>query len=291
MIYLFSNFHCVICGAERLEILPQVKYCVNNLANTPQIVVGFNGETSFAINFYEVINNLVQTENIKCVQVDGNKYVFLFEKKFSSTQCVGFQFKNKKGLLTLGGDGCVGLDGEMLGYFSCQNVEYSHIEINGNFCYFFLKGRRNFVVIIENDKLAYANYYDELNENENEKYFMRRLGDCLNHGEVVHIKDGAFEKYLIYLDEHDLTMKQELCAAVFLDCLISENFNYCNNLLFESLKQESAKTIKNFFPTFNNYYIIEEHTVCLFEKNALAGIYKFDIENNQINNIIALEMG
>ena len=53
--------------------------------------------------------------------------------------------------------------------------------------------------------------------------------------------------------------------------------------IMENTKEKQQ--IKNFFPTFDFVYPIDETTVILANKNTLAGIYEFEVENSLIKNI------
>ena len=135
--------------------------------------------------------------------------------------------------------------------------------------------------------MCFADYYDECNEGENEKIFMCKIGDILNHGLVFSLKGKETENYLVYLDNEELNLKNEFLPFVFLDCLKVGNYKYCNNLLCEEMKIENEKEIKDFFPQFDFYYPINNKQFILINKNTLTGIYDFEIENNKIVNIMS----
>ena len=135
------------------------------------------------------------------------------------------------------------------------------------------------------NECLFSSYYDEVNIDSDERFFMCRLFDSLNHGMVCRIKEGMVEKYCVYLDDEDLLLKPCFVPIVFLDCVLASNFSYCNNLLCDKLKIKEKQQIKNFFPTFDFVYPIDETTVILANKNTLAGIYEFEVENSLIKNI------
>ena len=76
---------------------------------------------------------------------------------------------------------------------------------------------------------------------------------------------------------------------MFLDCLRVGNFNFCNSMLSDSIKQEDSKNIKTFFPEFDDYYPIEDNIVILFKKNAPQGKFKFELNLDKIENIIQID--
>jgi hypothetical protein len=72
------------------------------------------------------------------------------------------------------------------------------------------------------------------------------------------------------------------------DCLLAGNYKYCNHLLSENLKQDKAENIKEFFCKFDFAFLLEENTFAMMKKNTLAGIYKFEVDNLEISNIVEL---
>ena len=171
-----------------------------------------------------------------------------------------------------------------------EDISYSHFEHDGEFLLIYFEGKRNFIVVIYKNQLKCASFYDECNINKSEKLFLCKLKDCLNHGRVFKIANNYFEEYLVYLDEFELNLKHRFVVAVFLDCLLAKNFKYCNNLLCEDIKQKESKNIELFFPSFDYYFEADENVYILIKKNALAGIYKFEINNLTITNIIQLNL-
>ena len=168
-----------------------------------------------------------------------------------------------------------------------ENLKYSHYEIDGEFCFVYFVGKRNFVAILKGDELCFADYYDECNINENEKYFMRKLHDSLNHGRVCEIKEGKQSTYLVYLDNDEMNLKSEFLPCVFLDCVQAGNIKYLKNLLCEDLCK--VESVENFFPEFDMCFQVKEDIVILTKKNTLAGVFKFEIDNCKIVNIIPLQ--
>jgi hypothetical protein len=166
-----------------------------------------------------------------------------------------------------------------------ENLIYSHFEIKNDMCFIYFSGKRSFVTVIKEDEICFSNYYDECNISEDEMLFMCKLNDTLNHGLVFKIKGKETEKYLVYLDNEELNLKSEFLPFVFLDCLMAENYKYCKNLLCEEMQIDNEKKTKNFFNSFDFYYPINNHKFILINKNTLAGIYDFEIENNKISNI------
>ena len=118
---------------------------------------------------------------------------------------------------------------------------------------------------------------------------MCKKTDSLNHGEVVRVEHNKYEKYLVYLDNEDLCLKDEFIPMVFLDCVLAKNLKYCNDLLDINLKMENETQIEKFFPTFTKFVPISSKEIILINKNTLAGIFEFSIKDSRINNIILLQ--
>ena len=166
-----------------------------------------------------------------------------------------------------------------------EQLNYSHFEVINGFCLIYFSGKRDFVIVLKDKEIIFSDYYDEYNVNENERLFMVRLFDSLNHGKVLRIDGKDFETYLVYLDDNDLELKRDFVSHVFLDCVKAGNLKYANNLLCDNLKMEQVNLIQKFFPDFDYFYPIGQNEFVLTNKKALAGIFEFELINDKISNI------
>lgn len=279
MNYLISTFDGYFASNKIFEMHKGVKYQLS-LKDAERAIV-FSKLTS--IPFVFDLNS--SSEQVLKVKYDLDNFYFLFSDYKSDFFATSFSFKNKKVEISLSKTLFITLDGVLKCSENVENLNFSHHEIVGDICLIYFTGKRDYVAILKSDELCFASYYDECNVRDNEKYFMCKLKDSLNHGKVCHIKDKEVSSYLVYLDDEDLKLKDEFLPVVFMDCVRAENFKYCNNLLCENLKMKDEKEIKNFFPSFDFSYPISENKLILINKNTLAGIYAFEIENNLIVNI------
>lgn len=275
MNYLITRFDCVInC---KTQIYKNVKYKFN-LSNNYYLIFGNNFELPVCVNF-NYKNKFLK------FSYKENQYFVLNPTNFNKTSYVKIAHLNINFYLTISSSLIINTEKENILDIEVENIVYSHHEVKGNILLIHFLGKRNFVVILQNGEIKCASYYDEYNETKDEKIFMCKQKDCLNHGVVFKVKNNNFEKYLVYLDEYELNLKPRFISFTFLDCLLVENFNYCNNLLVPELKQEDSKNIKHFFPEFDYYLELEEHTFALIKKDTLSGIFKFEVNNNFIENI------
>lgn len=275
MKYIISKFKCFLYNQTSFLLLPNVKYQIQEYKNNALLLTE---------NCFPFVLNLTNSENVLKVDIDADSYYFIFPTYYK-TFCARISYKNKDLFISSGGELCLNYDGETILSLPSVNVNYSHYEIVGELCLIYFTGERNFLIVVKDNEVLYCDYYDEYNTQDEEKYFMCKLCDSLNHGRVVHIKDKQFESYLVYLDNEDLNLKEEFVAHVFLDCLLAKNFKYCNELLYEEIKMENAENVKSFFPDFDYFYPIDNLNFILIKKNTLTGIYKFEIDNNKIVNI------
>ena len=141
------------------------------------------------------------------------------------------------------------------------------------------------MVAIKETEVEYVGYIDECNIKDDEKYFMEKQCDSLNHGKVFHVAKGVCENYLVYLDDNELCLKDEFLPIVFLDCVKVKNFNYARKLTSLTFKDNSAFS---FFPEYDFFYPLSKNRVVLINKNTLAGICEFEIKFSKIENIIML---
>ena len=218
----------------------------------------------------------------------GDIYVFLNFKQICCSAFHTFKFKNSEIAISLSENLTISVAGELLVEKQNCALRYSHFEIFNEFCLIYFLGKRNFIVVLKNKELFYADYYDKIELAENEFYFLTFLNDSLNHGKVCHISSNKSEKYLVYLDEFEMHLKPEFLPFVFLDCLLANNFKYCNALLTDGLKQNQPKEIANFFCEFDRFYPLNNLTFAVIKKDDVVGIYKFELEKDKIANIIEI---
>ena len=289
MIYLVSSFPCVIAGEEKFKIDKSVRYCVENVDNTPQIVYPMDNSLPFSISFNDILNNIPH-ENATTVEIHHNQYIFLNPNTYLTPTCTQFKCLNNDINITISRSLLIQINGESLLNENLQtDIVYSHFEVVGEFCIIFFEGKRNYFVIIEGKTFKCADYFDEINSEKDELYFLTRAFDSLNHGKVRHIKNKTYEEYAVYLDSEQVNIDINFIPIVFLDCLRVGNFNFCNSMLSDSIKQEDSKNIKTFFPEFDDYYPIEDNIVILFKKNAPQGKFKFELNLEKIENIIQID--
>lgn len=287
MIYLYSRFRCLIVGDKKMEIKPNVFYRLEEDISNSYILYGYNKEYPVAINFAELING----EKYDCanvVIVNSKTFIFLNLKPILENNVVMLKLQNKDYCLSISNQVNLSVNGELiLDKQINAELNYSNFEQIGEFYLIYLKGETNFVIILKNAEVLFADFYNEINVCENERTFMLKLNDALNHGRVATIKNKEFESYLVYLDDNELNMQNDFTFLIFLDCFVAGNFNYCNNLLADDIKQAEAKNITKFFEPFD-FYVPFGDVVFTFKKNTLSGVYEFVVENNKILNIIHL---
>lgn len=279
MNYLIPLFDCVVVSEKAYHLKKGVKYqvCENGLKHG--VVFGQENNIPYLFDLKE--NNL----NVLKINYFGDTYFFLKPNYYSSNFSTKIKFKTNDIEINLSHELKVSINRELKCEKLVENLNFSHHEINGELCLIYFTGKRNFVVVIKNDEIVFAEFYDECNNNEKEKYFMCRKHDCLNHGKVCHIKENEVSSYLVYLDNEDLNLKMEFLPHVFLDCVKSENHKYANQLLTDNLKLKDESSIKDFFAKFDDFYPLKQNVFVLLNKNALAGIVEFEVENNAIKNI------
>ena len=278
MNYLISSFNGYIVNDTFTEIQAGVKYKLFNAECNVLIV-----SESCALPFVFNINK--ESENVLKVKHEYNNYYILFSQTYCNLFTYNFKYKNRNVAISISSKLNIVLDDVLICEKDVEKLSFSHYEIIGDLCVVYFVGKRNYVVVIKEDKVELASYYDECNMKDDEKYFMQRLNDSLNHGIVYHIKNKEFSQYLVYLDDEELKLKDEFVGMVFLDCILAGNLKYCNELLADNIKLKDENGIKLFFPEFDFYFIIESNKFILTKKNTLAGVYNFDIQNGKIINV------
>jgi len=278
MNYLISRFNCFLFE-NNIEIKKDVKYKFN-LINKNFLFFGFNNEIPLNINFFNLNRNILK------FNYGNDSYFIINSIKVCESCCFKVKHLGQEFFITLSSCLNICTDKENLLNIDVADISFSHTEKLGNILLIHFLGIKNFVVIIENSKVLIASYYDEYNETESEKTFMLKLRDCLNHGRVFKIINNKYEEYLVYLDDYDLKLNSRFLVYTFLDCLLAKNYKYCNNLLNENVKQKDSRNISNFFSEFDYYIELEQNVFALIKKDTLSGIFKFETNNLNIDNII-----
>ena len=273
-------------GTNTTTFKKNVKYSIDEVKDEFIFVYGERGELAYVVNFAWLLDNK-KHDFAFVARVEADTYVFLQPNINLTPMFANFKYKNKEVCVSCGNVLSVSFDGSMVETKPVDAITYSHYSVIGEYCILYFEGKRKYVVVMNGSDLLFSNFYDEVNLDGEDLYFLTRLKDSLNHGKVCAIKDKKFENYLVYLDNEEMNLKSEFCHLVFLDSLKAGNFKYCNNLLCESLKQTDEKQIASFFPEFDDYYPCSETCVILTNKNTLAGIYKFEIADCKIENIIS----
>lgn len=278
MNYLISKLNCFVLELK-LKIDANAKYKIENLENEFYTFI-VNGKPIY-VNFLE------NSKYITKIDYLGDVFFFLFyENQLNAVQTI--KCNNSEILISYGDRLKLFIDGVVAVDFENLNFEFSHQENFNAYTILYFEGRRKFFVLLKGREVCAYDFFDEINKGENEIYFMAKLFDSLNHGRVYHIEKGEFSSYLVYLDEFELNLKPEFCVLVFMDCLLAKNYKYCANLLDEKIRPSDEKLIKDFFADFDCFYPLKQNAVALFKKNALAGIYEFEVENLLITNIVCV---
>ena len=276
------------CLNETKKLLPNVFYEISKVVNEEVFVFGLTNEIPLCVNFHELLNFTNANPNIEKVTIEGDTFIFLKPQKFLSSDFISLKNGNEQIEILLSNKIKIQVNNEVVFEKNLTTeIAFSHLEKKLNYEILYFTGVRNFVVILQNSKVEFADYYDEINIEKEDRYFMSRKNDILNHGEVASLKDGKFEKYLVYLDDYELKMKNEFVFVVFLDCFLCGNLKYCNQLLSDEIKQTDEKAINKFFNEFDEF-VPFKNIAFTFKKNTLSGVYKFSVKNNKIENIIHL---
>ncbi|MBE7076553.1 MAG: hypothetical protein E7374_01530 [Clostridiales bacterium] len=278
MNYIVPMFRCL---NENQELIPYVLYEVENDENLKieyeDYLMSYN-LSKLKSNFYK---------DTLAVNIGSDCVIFLFEKIKNVPTFTFFKYNMKYVSVSLFDCLTITVDGEKVFHKRIKNVEYSKFEIVGSYCLIYFLGVRNFVVALKGNECVFADFYDEQNVEVNSRIFMKKIHDSLNHGKVMKVENGKHEDYLIYLDDDEMKLKKEFVPLVFLDCIKCKNLKYANEMLNEEIKQDNEKNLMEFFEEFDMIFPFKENYI-LIKKNTLAGIFKFEVKDNKISNIIQL---
>ena len=281
MKYLSPLFDCYRFDGEFVELKENVKYKI--LESDHRLGLIFTNRNNYVLDLNKKSKNILE------VKIKHDSFYFLLHKPENSVCLNNFKYNSAEISVCLSSQLTISYNLEVLCEIDVDGLNYSHHEFFGDFCLLFFEGERNFVVVLKGKDVCFCSHYDECNATDKEIYFMCKKMDSLNHGEVFRVEQTSFERYLVYLDNEELCLKDEFIPMVFLDCVLAKNFKYCNALLDDKLKLENATQIENFFPSFTRFFPISSNEIILINKNTLAGIFEFTIKDSKINNIILLQ--
>ncbi len=295
MVYLISDFACEVCssrqGEEDFSLTAFVPYQIEGLTDEKVLIIDADTGVPFYINLFDICKRGKKHNNVSIFEAGGDKYLLLHQKRKGRGSCVNFRYKNEDISVINGEKLMIFCSGEKIFEKSAGNIIYSHHEIFGDFCLIFFTGEKNFLAVLKGCIVVEAGAFDTWEE-DNEtgtRYFLARLKDALNHGRVIEVSSKEAKSYLVYLDDFDLLLNEALTAHIFLDCLVAGNFNYCNHLLAEDLRQDQPQHISEFFPVFSDYVCIRENLFLLLDEaqeQRIVGLAEFSLSDGKIDNIM-----
>lgn len=218
----------------------------------------------------------------------GNSYYILAPSYANKVYLTTIKYQNKQVQVAIGSNLCVTIDGELLLDKQVGNIEYIQHQLINNHLIIYFTGDRAFFIIIKDNKLLAADFYDELNCEKEDVFFLKRLHDSINHGKVFCITSKGFDEYLVYLDNYDLNLKEELLPAIMLDLVRAKNYVYAKSLLKNEMQPKQAEDIGKFFLDYDDYLPITNTEFCLLKNDTFVGIVKFEIVDNKIKNILIM---
>ena len=275
MNYLISAMDCIVLSSN-YPIIKNVKYEFE-----------FSDDVELLMdNQFNLIPFFPNNNKIAKIKYKLNNYYFLFPDKMGVVEVYSLRYNSKQILVQISNFITISIDDKVLCDNMVSEISFSHYEIDKEIIFIYFSGERNYVVVIKDLKLYFAGYCDECNIKENEKYFLMKMRDSLNHGNVCHVQKQEIETYLVYLDDFEMNMKNEFASCVFLDCVLARNFKYANQILCETIRMKKEGEINSFFPCFDNYYLIEENVAVLFNKSQSVAVVEFQVDNCEIQNII-----
>lgn len=287
MIYFVSKFHALCMAEKTFEIIPNVLYEVGKIDVPNFVVCGFKNEIPYAVNFEDCLEGR-SSDFVKIVKYKANIYLFLYPHFPDETDCVNIMFKNTEYSVFAGKKLTIKIGDKLLCEHNVENLKFLRFEEFKSFGIFYFQGERNFVVIVKEEKVFCATYYDEINITQDELLLLCKANDLFSHGRVHCIKDEKYESYLVITKHKTEQVQNEFLAFAFMDCLVVENFKRCNEFFDESIKCEDCTKIKDFFPSFDEYFPLNNMVFVLMKNDTISGVVEFEISNSKIINIVNL---
>lgn len=272
MNYLISKFP--LFSIENREI---IKKCVAYSFEDKLVLLDDMSNKTLCVTSNFCSNNIVKQT------LRGENYFFVFNYPQNDVCVVEIKVLTHSLYVALSNRIKISSGGKMLlDKFVC-GIKYDFYEVVDSRCFIYFTGERRFCVCVENEQIKMADYFDEFRKFKNRRYFLKKQFDMLNHGRVWDF-DAKCEDYLVYLDDYSLNLQESHVLPTFLDCVMAGNFKYANSLLSEEIRLEKSDMIKNFFPTFDDYYLVDNDALLFFE-GKFVGHFFFEIVHSSIVNI------
>lgn len=280
---------CVLFKDEEIFVERNLLYELSEIKDERYLIFSHSGEITGSLNFYKIINSKSSKHgNIISFKYNHDTYIILNPCEHKPTFSTCIKYKNNDVMINLSNELVVSISGEIL-LEQKIDLEYSHYEIENDSLFIYFTGKREYVVVISKNELKFAGYIDECNIDGEEKYFLTKKRDSLNHGAVCHVTKGEIDNYLVYLDDYGMNLKREFVVGVYLDCIKAGNLNYAHALMSGEFSSVNTETLSEFFPKFDSFVCLDETSVAFINKNTLAGIFKFEIDKDSIQNIIQID--
>lgn len=286
MIYLISFSDCVVDSGVFVEIKANAKYRLENIED--KFINFINKKTGriCAVNFFKILNGFDLNENIKVVKFRQDIYCFLDLQE--NRQNYTFNIFDETLVVEISNHIYVKYAGDQEKIILEKDIKFSHIDRFGKIMVLYFDGERNFTILLNEEKILFAGFYDELKVDKDELAMLCKVNDSINHGWVVKIAKQEFEKYLVYLDDNEMKLKEKFLLSTFMDCVLVENFKYLKNLLDESLVDQ-VENLKLFFEGVKEYFVIDENHCVVMKKDAQMDIFEFSILKNKVINITVVD--
>ncbi len=275
MDFLVANKNCTLFKDKPIKL---AKNAVYQILNFSPALIFYKNNPPALLNLDEANADVISLAHA------GNNYYLLTLRDKNVESFNQFSCQNSLINVSLNDRLIVSVDGQKIFEGEVEGISYLGYENFDKHIVIYFEGARNFVVIIKDKKLLWADYYDEINTGK-ELYLLKRLNDNINHGKVACIKAGKFKSFLVYLDNLEINLQPKFMPLIFLDLYLAGNYKYCNNLLSNELHQQNARALSSFLPEFDFYFPFNFCEMALIKNRALVAKVKFECAD-KITNII-----
>ena len=140
-------------------------------------------------------------------------------------------------------------------------------------------------LVFSEEKLLINDTVKEINIKDDHLIMLIEKTSCFGQMKVVDIdlKEGTDTSYFVYTDDRKVFKELDI-RYLFLDAVMINNFNLCEQYLSAELKDIGEEFYFEFFQDFEEYRFIEN--ACVLEKNnEVIKIVHFEVFDNKIVNI------
>ena len=173
----------------------------------------------------------------------------------------------------------------------CKDIVFEKIEKNDNE-YGILKfiGNAKYILLFNHKQVIFCGQYVDSEILKDCIQIYSHVGNMFNVGSLLNYNfetDEIHTKTICDRGEERKQFSSEFNIIYFLEAIKCRRFKYAyNKLSYELRSAININVLSQYFTPFDKYFYLSEQNVYItLTNNKVAGVYRFDLKDNLINNI------